>query len=252
MIVGLLFHDTPSLLACLSTCRRFRLAAIPHLYVTLYELYVHFDSNSDEGTLWPAPLGKASALRYLHSLTSVVISGNDRGFAVSCFNMRNRRRFSRLTRVRALSIINMDVASFIPQINRYFEQFSRTLRSLSLSKAGGSSQDLVFFIKFFPQLEDLELDKCHGEPRWTIRPDLTLIPKTVRPPLRGRFAALNSSKVVATVMVDALGELTFHHMNLSGPGVQILLFACADALEMLELHALDICGEWPLQKRCEL
>jgi hypothetical protein len=141
----------------------------------------------------------------------------------------------------------LDIPSFMPEPQRYFGQFSQTLRSLALSYPKGSVWQIVFFIGLFPHLRNLEF---HSD-RWSRRKpagDLTLIPPFV-PPLRGRLTGRYSGGVgLAKTMIEQFGGVRFHRMDLRMSGTQPLLYACANTLERLQLYATDLYGENSLSK----
>jgi hypothetical protein len=163
-------------------------------------------------------------------------------FSSKRFHYRTLREFSTLTNVRELSIGFLDIPSFMPEPQRYFGQFSQTLRSLALSYPKGSVWQIVFFIGLFPHLGDLELRygyEYHEEKRG----DRTLVPPFV-PTLRGRLVASgHGGDELAKAMIDLFGRVRFHHMDLTHfGGVQLLLDSCAGALETFKLHTTELCG----------
>jgi len=161
MVVGYLVHDEHSLRACARTCRSLRFAATQHLHETLRaSIY----PTCDKKRKWPKPLWRAYKLGYLPFLTRVVISGAlEHVFFVHQFSWLDRRNFARLENVQVLSIDNLDLAGFIPKFKTYFGHF-HSLRYLALTGARGSGDQLVFFIGSFPQLEDLTIYFCQGDP----------------------------------------------------------------------------------------
>ena len=239
MIVGYLIHDkqSPSMHFCLSLTR---FAATQHLHETSY---THSDPKSNEKYQWPKPLWRASNLGYLPSL---VIYGFDHGFSAGRFSSSDRREFSRLENVQVLSIFRLDLASFIPEIKTHFGQFFKTLRSLTLMRAKGSSWQLAFFVRSFLQLENLELDYCVDDPQWTLENDPVPVSSSAHPSLGGWFKASLSAEAVVAVVFDLPGGLHFLHMNIVGRGTRLLLDTCLETVETLELNALNICGEIPL------
>jgi hypothetical protein len=246
IIVAYLIYDTSSLPTCSNISRPWYIAAAPHLHPTLF-------IRTDWGyrarkTDWPKPLRMASKFGFLPFVTTLMISGgggfSNGKFSSKQFHYWTRREFSTLTNVRELTIDNLDVPSFMPRIQRYFGQFSPTLRSLTLKEPKGSHRQIVFFIGLFPHLEDLNLryDWAHFSEKSA--DDLTLVPPFV-PPLRGRLVVTNSGENgLVETMINLFGGVRFRHMGLFGMhGIQRLLYACANTLETLQLNADDICGE---------
>ena len=81
---------------------------------------------------------------------------------------------------------DLQVPSFIPDVQRYFGHFTQTLRSLALQEPRGTSRQILYFIGLFPNLQDLKL--CYNiSMNWqqdTVNVDLS--PLSV-PPLCGRL-----------------------------------------------------------------
>ena len=234
VIIAHLIHDDNSLLACSLTSRSWYTAAVPHLHRTL-----------SIKTTWPEPLHGASKFGWLPFVTRLFIfeRGNGGGSFLSSyrFDHRTQLEFSGLTNVRELQIAGLDIPSSFPTILQCFRQFSPTLCSLTLNEPKGTNRQIVFFIGLFQHLEDLNL----GSPNYMQEKPgdgLTLVPPFV-PPLRGCLTAANVNGDLSKTMVDLFGGLRFRHMDLLNSGTQILVYACANALEVLCLSVTDICGE---------
>ena len=244
MIIAHFVYDNRSLLACSLTSRSWYRAAFPHLH---RNLITRTDSPLNKKTKWPKPLRMASKHGLLPCITGVFISrgslfGN--GFSARELNYWTRREFSKLTNVRELSIEALGIPSFGPKIQQHFGQFSPTLRSLTLISPQGCGRQVVFFIGLFPHLEDLNLLHVCSACLWGSQEDgLTLVPPFV-PPLRGRFITY-SGDCFAKGMIDLFGEVQFRRMDLWGGGMQRLLYACPNTLEMLGFDVTSICGEDP-------
>lgn len=159
------------------------------------------------------------------------------------FHSSTLREFSTLTNVQELFIDDLDIPSFIPGIQRYFGQFSPTLRSLTLREPKGPDRQVVFFIGLFPHLKDLEL-RSSRLPQKESTGDLELVPPSV-PPLRGRLTGRYFGGAgLAKTMISLFGGVQFSHMDLSSmDGAQRLLYACANTLETLQLSVLNLRGE---------
>jgi hypothetical protein len=244
LIVAHLIHDTHSLLACSLTSRSWHLAAVPHLHRTLITRISDYIFGRPHETEWPRPLQAGSEHGWLPFVTGLFINASySRKFSQKLFYSSTRHNFSTLTNVRELSIKHLDIPSFIPEIQQYFGQFSQTLRSLTLERPKGSNRQIVFFIRQFPHLEDLEL--YPGSESYPEEPgDRTLIPPFVLP-LRGRLrASYTGGNGLAKAMVDLFGGVQFWYLDLPDmDGAQLLLYACADTLETLDLYAHDLHGE---------
>ena len=161
-----------------------------------------------------------------------------RSFSPELFDPNVLRQFSALTNVRELRIDLLDIPSFMPQIQQYFGHFLPTVRCLVLYRPKGSRRQIIFFIGLFRDLEDLHLLYNHLS-HWEEESadDPTLVPPFI-PPLRGRFTAtwFREAKLLED-MINLFGGIRFRHMNLFRVnGAQLLLDACADTLEVLELR----------------
>ena len=240
VIVAHLTHDTYSLLACSLTSRSWYIAAVPHLHCTLTtHISVYDDSKK---TTWPRPLQAGSEFGWLPLITRLFITVHRaEGFSPEAFRSSTQREFSALTNVRELSIQYLDIPSFIPGIQWYFGQFSRTLRSLALSQPRGSDWQILFFIGLFPHLEDVELYPSASHLRKPA--DLILVPPCV-PPLRGRLrVSYWRGDGLAKAMIDLFGGVRFRHMDLVDmDGTQLLLYSCANMLETFQLYRTNFRG----------
>ena len=242
-IVDHLVHDTPSLLACSLTSRSWSIAAVPHLHRTLStRIWI----DGDEKTKWPNPLQRASKFGWLPFVARLFIDKGSYGclFSLTQFDRQTQLEFSALTNVQELHIADLDIPSFVPTIQQYFGQFSPTVRYLTLISPRGSCRQIVFFIGLFQHLEDLWLDFHESYHLNKQGDDLALVP-CFFPPLRGRLTAISVRRCgLARTMVDLFGELRFRHLDIYGSdGAQLLVYACANALEGLWLSATDLCGE---------
>ena len=103
------------------------------------------------------------------------------------------RYFSALTNLQELGMDNLQVASFMPNIQRYFEHFAPTLRFLALREPGGSSRQILYFIGLFPNLQDLKLCYNFPEGEQEGMADADLVPLSV-PPLCGRLTLMCFAK----------------------------------------------------------
>jgi len=247
-IVEHLMHDVPSLLACSLTSWSWSAAAAPHLYRTLS---THISKCGDERTTWPNPIRKASKFGWLPYVARLFINKETRAdrFSPSQFDHQTQLEFSALTNVQELYISDLDIPSFVPLIKQYFGQFSPTVKSLTLIGPKGTDRQIVFFIGLFQHLEDLWLDCDLSDFSDEKGDDLTLVPRFV-PPLRGCLTAINTrERGLAKTMIDLFGGLSFRRLDISGSDeTQLLVYACANALEELWLNATDICGEIPYSK----
>jgi hypothetical protein len=250
MIVAHLIYDTHSLLACSLTSRFWYLAAVPHLHRTLTVQISDYIPGRPHRTEWPRPLQAGSDHGWLPLVTRLFITAScSKRFSQELFCSSTRHEFSALTNVQELSITCLDIPGFIPEIQQYFGQFSQSLRSLTLKEPKGSHQQIVFFIRQFPHLEDLELylSLIYAPEKpgyWTLAPPFVL-------PFRGRLRInCTAGDGLAEAMVHSFGGAQFRHLDLFyTDGGQLLLDTCADTLETLHLCATGLRGEKTLFER---
>ena len=244
MIIAYLIYDTPSLRACTLTCYSWYIAAVPHLH------YILIISDSwGQKFQWPNPLRHMHTLGLLPFVKTLWVSKfHNRAFSPKWFNRYTRHRFSALNNVQRLMMDYLDIPSFMPRIRQYFGHFMPTVEELCLENPIGSSRQIIYFIGLFERLESLNLNYNRfdfEEPP----DDLMLFPPFV-PPLWG-WLKLRSIRRVGVLkdMIDLFGGLRFHLMDLSDvDGMPLLLHACAETLETLQLNPTDPRGEQLPQK----
>jgi len=249
MITVHLIYDKRSLLGCSLTCYSWYIVTVPHLHHTL--ITRTYCREPDKRIEWPKPLWDMYKLGLLPLVKKLHISGErflDRDppiFSPERFSWYTLPHFTALTNVQELGIDHLDIPGFIPKINRYFGHFLPTVRSLALRVPKGSRRQIVYFIGLFNHLEDLKLlynmvDSPEGEPA----DDPTLVPPFI-PPLRGRLTVINFTRVgILKDMIDLFGGIRFRYMSLFNVvGMRLLLDACAETLETLQLHPFDPRGK---------
>jgi len=243
MFITYLKYDTPSLRACTMTCYSWYMAAVPHLHRTLT---VNVDPW-DRKHRWPSPI------LYMHMHGSLPLVKEFRvrgggyfstGFSPKLFNCCILRQFSALSNVQDLEIEYLEVAKFMPKIQRYFKNFLPTVRSLILREPKGSRRQVIYFIGLFQCLQDLELRYDTFGIRYESADDSTLVPPSV-PPLRGwlKLTCVKKPDILRD-MIALFGGLRFRYICLfdvdqMGP----LLDACAKTLEVVVLDPTDPRGE---------
>ena len=241
LIIGRLIYDKRSLRACTLTCRSWYIATVSHLHHTLaIEMSPH-----SRGSGWPNPLRQMHTLGLLPLVKRFWARGDCSGTGLSPgrFSSHTLRHFSALTSVQELEMDYLDIPNFVPQIRRYFNHFSPTVRSLVLRGPKGSPRQIIYFIGFFQHLQDLKLVDTWVNPQDESTDDSTLIPLFV-PPLRGWLTARSFTKLgLLKGMIHLLGGIRFRYMNLFNvDGLRILLDACAETLEYLVLNPTDPWG----------
>ena len=234
MIIAHLTHDIRTLKMCSLTCRSWYTIAVPHIHHTLVlGRGIHHNGLK--------PLSKLHGLGLIPFVQEIRLErllGMGNWFMPRAFGRRSLRYFSALSNVHTLRLQRLEICRFIPQIERYFGQFSPTLRSIVLSEPFCSPRQLSHFLSFFPGLDDI---KIWGLSPSQIVPDATFVPSSPPKP-RGRLA-LGAFLWVETWarFIASCGGLRFHYMELwaSRSCELALLEACAETLETLRFHATD-------------
>ena len=229
------------------TCYSWYIAAVPHLHhsLTTDNKFVY----PTDKYRWPKPLQKSYKLGLLPLVKRLRIRLGwcpAVGFTPELVGKRTLRYFSALTNLQELGIDDLQVSSFMPEIQQLFGHFAPTLRFLALKEPIGSSRQILYLIGLFPNLQDLKL--CYPSPREERESmvDADLVPLCV-PQLQGRLTltCFTREKLVKD-MIALFGGLRFRRMDLFRVKcVRLLLDACADTLELLRLYPTDIYGEDP-------
>lgn len=242
MVVANLTHDPNTLKACSLVCRSMYTAAAPHIHHTL-----HLREKSPgilQGGL--EPLSKLHKLGLVPFVKEVLVSQRDgvRGWLVPrVFIPRDLRYFSAFKNVQTLRIRGFDLDYFMPDIERYFEQFSPTLRSIALFCPTCTPQQLSYFLSLFPNLDDIEIV-------WGIlmSPD-----RSKEIPRHKTFAGPPAPKLRRWLMLHTYRRdedwtdfialycgLGFRHIELEGiVRRQLLQEVCAETLETLRLYVAN-------------
>jgi hypothetical protein len=160
LIISYFIRDTRTLLECSTTCYSWYIAAVPHLHHTLTTDDDHFRHKSGRQCYWPRPLRKSYNLGLLPLVKRLRIRLKDRRFhefTPKQLGWRSMAYFSALTNLQELGIDHLQVSSFMPSIRQCFGHLSPTLRFLALKEPKGSCRQILYFIGFFPNLQDLKL-----------------------------------------------------------------------------------------------
>ena len=248
MIIAHLTLDLVTLRACAMTCRSWNAAAVPLLHHTLVlqqnqpgTARRELKSLSKLHELGLIPLVKEIQVRQSSSLYP--------WFAPVAFTLDSCdfRYFTSFSNVQTLRLQNLNMHPFMPHIERFFEQFSPTLRSITLFEPRCSLRQLSHFFSLFPNLDNIELWRISTDIyNSTAVGDAALVPFSA-PRLRGELV-LHDFRWVGTWehLITVCGGLRFHSMDLRGATgcVSILLEACTDTLETLQLYVEGrSCGE---------
>ena len=248
IIIAHLTDDIPTLKACSLTCRSLSIAATPHLYhiLTLTGGRPEIDRSRLE------PLSKLHELGLMPFVREIRVKqgkGSSSWLVPQAFNHLDLRHFSAFANVHTLKIQNMEVYRFIPDIERYFEHFSPTLRSITLRDPCCTPLQLSYFLSFFPNLDDIDIRLAgfaKNVPNTTV-PDTELVPFST-PKLQGWLVLYRFGWVETwTRLIASSDSLRFRNMDIcrSASCERVLFEACAKTLETLQVHMNDRpAGEW--------
>jgi hypothetical protein len=262
IIVGYLIYDTHSLLACSMTCYSWYMASFPHLHHTFITRpgCCFWDPKLE----WPRSLQGSSKLGLLPFVKKFLVENSfpsPEVFSRKHFNSRRvLHQFSALINVQELGLFYLDIPSFMPCVRQFFGHFVPTVRSLTLGFPTGSVRQVLFFIGSFQHLDNLTFYGYeHGPQQAGLPDDSTLVP-TFSPPLRGRLEVLLVGVAgLLKDMIHLFGGIRFRHIVLfNAAETQLLLSACAETLETLQLYPTDPRGKqyyvkcmwFPCQRSC--
>jgi len=243
MIIANLTRDLVTLKACSLTCRSWYTAAAPHLHHTLTLREDHPDVAHCE----LKPLSKLYELGLMPLVNEIRVSQlhTPTGwFAPQAFSHHDLRYFSAFANVQTLVLYLVQLDHFVPDIKHYFEHFSSSLRSITITRSRSTPRLLAYFLSLFPNLDDIELQ----ETRWgyippTVMSDTELVLSSA-PKMRGRLVLLHSNWVETwTHLINAHGAPRFCRVDLRGSAscAPLLLEACAETIETLRFYAT---GDW--------
>ena len=228
-------RDLRTLKACSLACRSWYSAAAPLLHHTL----------TLTGDMPGTSHVQMGVLSELHELGLVPLVRQIRivgaWFGPRTLSDLHLRYFSTFANVHTLSLQELDIYLFMPDIRRYFEHFSSTLRSITLSNPHCTPRQLSHFLSIFTNLENIKIPNgCASIPAVTIS-DTELIPFSP-PKLRGWLLLGNFSWVETwTHLITLCGGLRFRYADLhwSGSCTHTLLEACAETLETVRFDTTD-------------
>ena len=240
MIITHLTRDLDTLKAFSLTCRSWYIVAVAHLHHTL--LLGRNGTGVARSEL--KPLSKLHRLRLMPLVKEIRVKQSSRTggwFVPQAFRRRDLRYFSAFANVQTLVLQGLQLDRFIPGIERYFGQFSPSLRSIALLQPRCTPRQLSYFLSLFPNLDNIEV----RYPR-TFIPDTTITYGELvlfsAPKLRGRLT-LHFFRWVETWtrFIASCGRPRFRHVDLRGSAncAPLLLEACAETIETLRLNAAD-------------
>jgi len=247
MIIAHLIYDLRALKACSLTCYSWYIAAVPHLHHTI----IFRETNIGIAHVELKPLSKLHELGILPLVREIRVRQSNRPrpwFTPQAFSRRDLRYFSAFTNVRKLKLERLDISSFIPEVERYFGQFSTTLRSIALFAPLCTPRQLSYFLTLFSNLDDVEIRGFYPPPfppRDTT-PDTELVPISA-PKLRGMLI-VSSFREVETWkdLIASCNGLRFYYMDLRSVAgcAPILLKACSETLDTLRFSPVEAIGKW--------
>ena len=237
IIIVDLGNDLASLKAFSVTCYSWYLAAASRLHRTL--TLEDRTLNTSRAELRPlAKLHKLDLLPFVKKL-SIRSSSFDPWFSPKKLDKQTLRCFSALTNVQKLRIEMFDLSKFMPGIERYFEHFTPTLQSISLTVSSGTPRQLLCLLALFPNLDDIEIEyyPTTGSEASTGAGSEVAVPFSV-PSLRGQLKLTHfPSETMCRDMITLFGGLRFRYMDLfSVEGSRLLLGACADTLQSVRIY----------------
>ena len=244
MAIAHLIGDRDALRACSLTCRSWHATVVPYIYHTL--LLGEKQPGARFGKLWP--LSKIHKKCLTHLVKEIRVrqrNGRPGWFLPRAFSSSDLRYFSAFSSVQTLKTQRFNISRFIPGIERYFEQFSPTLRSISLSEPKchpPPSQQLPYFLSLFPNLDDINISNPQEHyVRTDPIPSEELVPFSA-PKLRGELTLYAFYlDETWTYLISACGGLRFRYMELCMDigCAPILLGACAETLETLRFSVTN-------------
>jgi hypothetical protein len=244
MIIAHFPHDLDTLKACSLTCRAWYIVVAPRIHHTVV-LGRYEDLGTSRSGL--KPLSKLHELNLIPLVkeTRILRWGWAGGwFGPQAFSRDDLVYFSAFTNVQALKIQGLDIGRFLPNIKRYFEQFSTTLRSISLDDPTCSSPlHLTHFLSLFQNLDDIDIRGFYPSAGRTSNTGLAPFST---PGLRGRLTLYSFRWVDTwTELIKICGGLRFRHMILRNAGncIPTLVGACAGTLETVRFYVTDISGQ---------
>lgn len=241
MIISYLARDAGTLKACSLTCRSWYTVVVPHIHHTIVL------KEKTPGVSH----GQLDSLSGLHErgrmplVREIVIDqrSTDGWFAPRAFSPKDLRYFSAFANVQVLKIRGMNISRFTPNIKRYFEHFSPTLRSITLSYPICSPRQLVHFLSLFPNLDHIDIRQPF--PSSARFSDAELVPFP-RSKFQGQLKLCGFHLSETWVHLNAAcGGLRFRSMDLRDVAdcTPVLLEACAGTLESLRFYVTDDPGE---------
>lgn len=226
--------DIDTLKACSLTCHSWYTIAVPHIHHTLVLKGIIFDPPHQTFK----PLSKLHRLGLIPLVKEIWVGqclGRD-WFEPRAFNSNHLFQFSTFTNVHTLILQGLGIDRFVPGIERYFQQFSTSLRSISLYYPNCSApQYLSYFLSLFPNLEDIHIRDLSTLGR---NAELVSLPA---PKFRGQSTLQKYLSTEAWTYLIYFCGVPFHHVVLRNVGAcAIILFGTrSETLETLRCYLME-------------
>lgn len=237
MVIAHLVDDGPALKACSLICRSWYIVALPHIHHTL----VLGRGTTHDGL---KPLSKLRRLSLIPLVQEIRVErpyGANNWFVPRAFDRRSLRYFSAFANVHTLRLQRVNIYCFFPHIERYFGQFSPTLRSIAMFQPCCTSRQLSQFLSLFSNLDDIRIWGMSLFVPSTAVLGATFIPLSA-PGFRGRLTLGHFTRAETwTHLIASCDGLRFRRMELytSSRCAPVLLEACAETLETLHFYVTD-------------
>ena len=232
-IVSYIF-DTSTLHSCKWACRSLYIATRPYLH---HSLTVQSGMGCERKE-WPKLLEELSQLKLLSFIkrlsikTKFIQSAN---FSLSkCAS--SLHLFDELRNLQELWIDNLNISSFVSNRESHFGHFELTLQSLTLNNPKASCRQVLYFVGFFKNLQDLKL--CHFKSDQKETPASLMLDPPHKPPMCGSLTLEHvQGEQFVDKMIDLHGGFHFRYVEfLNTTGMQQIINACEKTLETLCLN----------------
>ena len=241
MIIAHPTLDIDTLKACSLTCRSWYTTTVPHIHHTLVL----------KGGIFYTGRQGLSSLPGLHRLGLIPLVKEIRvgqystggWFRPGAFNSCQLSRFSTFTNVHTMIFQGLEIYRFVPGIERYFQQFSSSLRSISLYyPTCGAPQYLWHFLSLFSNLEKLHIRYLSTYTSRTHNAELVPLSAPIS---RGRSTLHRFPSTEAWTHLIYFCGIRLHHVVLRNVGARaiILLGTCTKTLGTLRCYLMEDTGQ---------
>jgi len=204
LIIARLTRDLDVPKARSLTCRSWYIFAVPHLHHT------HILRGSGAGTAIQAARARSNIPR--KKIRVDPFFGLRHWFMPQAFSRRDLRYFSAFANVQTLKLGDLENRRFIPEIERYFENFSPTLRSIVPYRPHCTPRQLSHFLSSFQNLDNVKIGGIDTHVPNTTGTELVPFPA---PKPQGQLGLYHISWAEAWAhLITSCDGLQFHHMDL--------------------------------------